>query len=69
MTLTCTIRDVEVPTVGLGTWQIRGQACVDGVRDALELGYRHIDTAAVYGNEAGVGKAVRESGVPRDEVL
>jgi diketogulonate reductase-like aldo/keto reductase len=58
-----------IPLLGLGVWQVRdGHECVDAVRWALELGYRHIDTAQAYGNEASVGQGLRESGVPRDEV-
>lgn len=60
----------QIPVLGLGVWQVPdGSACVDAVRWALESGYRHIDTAQVYGNEASVGRAVRESGVPREEVF
>jgi 2,5-diketo-D-gluconate reductase A len=60
----------EVPLLGLGVWQVRnGRKCVDAVRFALELGYRHIDTAQAYGNEESVGQGLRESGVPRDEVF
>jgi diketogulonate reductase-like aldo/keto reductase len=60
----------QLPLLGLGVWQVpEGRACVDAVRLALELGYRHIDTAQAYGNEASVGKALRDSGVPRDEVF
>ena len=56
--------------MGLGTWQIPdGPECVNAVRWALELGYRHIDTAQVYGNETSVGRGLRESGVARDEVF
>src|SRR5579884_4123169 len=58
-----------VPLLGLGVWQIPdGPQCVNAVRWALELGYRHIDTAQAYGNEESVGRALRESGVPRHEV-
>jgi diketogulonate reductase-like aldo/keto reductase len=60
----------EIPLVGLGVWQVpNGRECVDAVRWALELGYRHIDTAQAYGNEESVGEGLRESGVPRDEVF
>ncbi|MGO9661022.1 MAG: aldo/keto reductase [Acidimicrobiales bacterium] len=58
-----------VPRLGLGVWQVPdGPECVRAVRWALELGYRHIDTAQAYGNEQSVGRAVHESGVPRDQV-
>lgn len=57
-----------IPQMGFGTWQREGVACFQGVLDALEVGYRHIDTAEGYGNEDFVGTALEESGVPRDEV-
>jgi 2,5-diketo-D-gluconate reductase A len=60
----------EMPLLGLGVWQVRnGRRCVEAVRWALELGYRHIDTAQAYGNEESVGRGLRESGVPREEVF
>jgi 2,5-diketo-D-gluconate reductase A len=60
----------EIPLLGLGVWQVPdGPECVNAVRWALELGYRHIDTAQAYGNEESVGQALRDSGVPRDEVF
>jgi diketogulonate reductase-like aldo/keto reductase len=60
----------QLPMLGLGVWQVPdGGSCEQAVRWALELGYRHIDTAQAYGNEASVGKALRDSGVPRDEVF
>ena len=60
----------EIPMLGLGVWQIEdGRVSVDAVRWALELGYRHIDTAQAYGNEKSVGRGLRESGVPRDEIF
>jgi 2,5-diketo-D-gluconate reductase B len=58
----------SVPKIGFGTWQITGEACFEAVRDALALGYRHLDTAAVYDNEREVGMALAESGVDRGEV-
>jgi diketogulonate reductase-like aldo/keto reductase len=60
---------VDMPLLGFGTWQMRGQEAYSAVRDALEAGYRHIDTATMYGNEAEVGRALKDSGVPRDQVL
>ncbi len=61
---------VAMPWLGLGTWRSAEGAEVEAaVRTALEVGYRHIDTAAVYGNESGVGRALRESGVPREEIF
>src|SRR3954452_22983565 len=60
----------EMPLLGLGVWQVdHGQETEDSVRWALELGYRHIDTAQAYGNEESVGRALRDSGVPREEVF
>ena len=60
----------QLPLLGLGVWQVPdGNTCEKSVLWALELGYRHIDTAQAYGNEASVGKALRDSGVPRDEVF
>lgn len=62
--------DNTIPVLGLGVWQIpEGPECENAVRWALEAGYRHIDTAQAYGNEASVGRALRDSGVPRDEVF
>jgi 2,5-diketo-D-gluconate reductase B len=58
-----------VPKLGFGTWQITGPECVDAVRDALEIGYRHLDTAQMYGNEEQVGEAIAASGVDRDEIF
>jgi len=58
----------RMPSLGLGTWQLEGADAVEGVRHALELGYRHVDTARAYGNEREVGEGLRRSGVPRDEV-
>ncbi|MGH3251460.1 MAG: aldo/keto reductase [Trebonia sp.] len=60
----------QLPMLGLGVWQVPdGRETEDAVRWALELGYRHIDTAQAYGNEDSVGRALRDSGVPRDEVF
>jgi diketogulonate reductase-like aldo/keto reductase len=60
----------RLPMLGLGVWQVpNGPACVNAVRWALELGYRHIDTAQAYGNEESVGIALRDSGVPREDVF
>ena len=60
----------EIPLLGLGVWQVPdGPECENAVRWALELGYRHVDTAQAYGNEASVGRALRESGVPREDVF
>ena len=60
----------RIPMLGLGVWQVpNGAACVNAVRWALDLGYRHIDTAQAYGNEESVGRALRDSGVPRREIF
>lgn len=60
----------EMPMLGLGVWQVpNGPECVNAIRWALDLGYRHIDTAQAYGNEESVGKALRDSGMPRDQVF
>ena len=60
----------SIPTVGLGVWQSpRGEVTRDAVLAALRLGYRHLDTARIYGNEADVGVAVKSSGVPRGDVF
>src|SRR5438552_963983 len=59
----------EIPLLGLGVWQVpNGPDAENAVRWALELGYRHVDTAQAYGNEESVGRALRDSGVPREEV-
>lgn len=61
---------VVVPSIGFGTWQIPdGEKTYQSVKWALELGYRHIDTAYVYRNEVSVGKAIKDSGIPRDEIF
>ncbi|EXF44955.1 aldo/keto reductase [Pseudomonas sp. BAY1663] len=59
----------QIPAIGLGTFRLKGQAVIDSVRTGLELGYRHIDTAQIYGNEAEVGQAIAASGVARDELF
>ncbi len=59
----------RIPLIGLGTWDLRGKTCARMVEQALGLGYRHIDTAAMYRNEEAVGEGLRASGVPRDEVF
>jgi 2,5-diketo-D-gluconate reductase B len=59
---------MTVPAFGLGTFRLKGQTVIDSVRDALDLGYRAIDTAQIYDNEAEIGQAIAESGVPRDDL-
>lgn len=64
------VNGVEIPCVGFGTWQTPdGETAVNSVKCAIRDGYRHIDTAAAYGNEVSVGKAIRESGIPREELF
>lgn len=60
---------VAIPRLALGTWQVSNDAVVGAVRDAIEVGYRHIDTAIQYENEEGIGRAVRESGLDRSELF
>lgn len=61
---------VKIPCLGYGTWKIPdGEETVTAVAKAIELGYRHVDTARAYRNEAGVGRAVRECGLPRDQIF
>ncbi|WP_084073881.1 aldo/keto reductase [Demequina sp. NBRC 110052] len=61
---------VEMPMLGLGVYRVtRAEDCIRAVRTALDAGYRLIDTAAVYGNESAVGRAIAESGVPREEIF
>lgn len=64
-----TVAGVEVPAVGLGTWQMEDEIAYESVSTALELGYRHVDTAQAYGNEAAVGRAIQASDVDRAEVF
>ena len=59
---------MKMPKIGLGTFRLKEQVVIDSVLNGLELGYRHIDTAQIYGNEAEVGRAIKESGVPRSEL-
>lgn len=61
---------VKIPAIGFGTWQIpSGDIAYNSVREALKAGYRHIDTAQAYGNEASVGKAILDSGIDRSEIF
>lgn len=63
------VQGTTVPALGFGTWELNGDDCRDGVRTALDLGYRHIDTAQVYGNEHLVGEGILASGVDRDDIF
>jgi 2,5-diketo-D-gluconate reductase B len=65
---TVTVQGVEVPKLGYGTWLVEGREAYEGVRDALALGYRHVDTARAYGNEREIGAALADSGVAREEL-
>ncbi|MFU0436794.1 aldo/keto reductase, partial [Acinetobacter baumannii] len=60
---------VSIPRLGLGTFRVPNEDCQPVVESALALGYRHIDTAAMYANEAAVGAAIAASGLPRDEIF
>lgn len=60
---------INIPVVGFGTWQIPNEAAYEAVSLALKNGYRHIDTAAAYGNEEAVGRAIKDSGIPRQELF
>jgi 2,5-diketo-D-gluconate reductase B len=59
---------LDLPAIGLGTWPMTGTECTQAVHQALEVGYRHIDTATAYENEAAVGQALRDSDVPREQI-
>jgi 2,5-diketo-D-gluconate reductase B len=62
------VQNEKVPALGFGTWQLEGKECEKGVKDALDIGYRHIDTAQAYGNEELVGKAIEDSDVARENI-
>ena len=64
-----TTQHTAIPEIGLGTFRLQGQVVIDSVTMGLDVGYRHIDTAQVYGNEAEVGQAIAASAVPRDELF
>lgn len=64
------VNGVKIPAIGFGTWQVKdGTEAYNSVKWALEAGYRHIDTAYVYGNEDSVGKAIKDSGIKREELF
>ena len=70
LTQTLTLTEgARIPLLGFGTWQLTGDDAVRATSSALESGYRHLDTATVYGNEAEVGRALADSGVPREDVF
>ncbi len=64
-----TVKGTKLPALGFGTWQLNGAQCESAVEYALELGYRHVDTAQAYGNEREVGRAIARSGVKRDAIF
>jgi 2,5-diketo-D-gluconate reductase B len=63
------MRSMQVPVLGFGTWELRGALCRQAVRSALDIGYRHIDTAQAYENEADVGQALADARLSRDELF
>lgn len=62
------VQGEKVPKIGLGTWQLTGRKCRDAVKNALSIGYRHVDTAQAYGNERQVGQGIQASKVDRDDI-
>ncbi|HCD06799.1 aldo/keto reductase [Companilactobacillus crustorum] len=60
---------IEIPRLALGVWEIPDDQVADAVKNAVKIGYRHIDTAQAYGNERGVGEGVRDAGIPRDQIF
>ena len=64
-----TVSNAEVPAIGVGTWQMETQTAYEAVSDALDLGYRHVDTAQLYENETGVGRAIAEADMDRDDIF
>ena len=69
MALTVRVQGATAPALGFGTWRLAGEACEAAVADAIAVGYRHIDTARMYQNEAEVGRAMRASGVARESIF
>lgn len=61
--------NIEIPQIGVGTWTLRGETARENVRLALEVGFRHIDTAQGYENEAEVGQGIKDCGVAREEIF
>ena len=59
----------HIPVIGLGTWNLNGESCVESVETALKLGYRHIDTADAYGNHSRVAEGIKRAGIPREELF
>ncbi len=67
--ITLKIHNKAIPALGFGTWKLRDTECSEAIKLALSTGYRHIDTAQIYENEAAVGTGIREGGIPRDQVF
>ena len=65
----CIYNNINIPSIGFGTWRLKGNECVEAVKLALDAGYRHIDTAQIYENEADVGTALKRHGIARDQVF
>lgn len=66
---TIRLQNVDIPRLGFGTWKLDGNACVAAVKEAIDTGYRHIDTAQAYGNEAAVGDAWKSTQIKRDDLF
>lgn len=64
-----TIQNKDIPALGFGTWKLSGDPCIAATELALEVGYRHIDTAQIYGNESEVGQAIQNSGIRRSDIF
>lgn len=64
-----TVRGVAVPSLGMGTWRLSGDSCREAVELALDVGYRHLDTARIYGNEREVGEGIKNSGIERGDIF
>lgn len=64
-----TFDNIRIPALGFGTWQLAGPVCVRATKQALDIGYRHIDTAQIYGNEAEIGQALKDSAINRSEIF
>ncbi len=62
------VNNIEIPALGLGTFKLLGDLCVEAIKDALDIGYRHIDTAQFYGNEEEVGTGIKKSTVSRNDI-
>lgn len=64
-----TLKNSKIPSLGLGTWKLEGKACVESVANAIDIGYRHIDTAQIYMNEHEVGEAIAATGIARNQLF